>query len=249
MIVGRPLIRLMETGSTMDLASRLAVEGATPGTTVLAGLQTAGRGRAGRTWTTAPNASILMSFVAHTQWRRHEIGQLSLLLGLAVARTVDRHTGAVSAIKWPNDVLADGRKIAGVLATSTSLPDRNDLSLVVGVGLNVNDTASSLPATATSLAETSHASHAIDDVFTTLTGNLTDVMECFERSELDGPWREVVDRLAYRGELVRVQDGSRRHEGVLQGVSEGGLLVLRLESGETVDIAAGDLSRGPVTVG
>lgn len=232
----------------MDLASRLAADGAMPGTTVLAGHQTGGRGRAGRTWATSANMSILMSFVTHTLRQRHEIGALSLLLALAVSRTVDRYAGGVSAIKWPNDVLVDGLKIAGVLAMSTSLPNRDELCLIIGIGLNVNDIASSLPPTATSLADASHALHSLDDVFGTLASNLTDVTERFESGDIEEPWRHVADRLAYRGEPVRVEDGPRTHEGVLHGVAPDGLLELQLPSGAIVEVAAGDLTRGPVAM-
>lgn len=248
MIVGRPLIRLSETGSTMELASRLAVEGATSGTAVLAAYQTAGRGRAGRRWATEPNSSILMSFVAHTCRQRREFGTLSLLLGLAVSRTVDHCTGARSAIKWPNDVLVQGRKIAGILVVSKALPHRDDLCLIAGVGLNVYDPASRLAETATSVAMVSATPKSFDDVFSTLLGNLTNVMGRFEAGDTGELWLEIEARLAFRGKTVRVQDGLRTHDGILKGVSDGGLLELRLPSGAMITVAAGDLTRGPVTM-
>lgn len=246
MIVGRPLIRLAETASTMDLASRLANEGALSGTAVLAGHQTAGRGRAGRTWATAPGSSILMSFVAHTHRQRDELGPLSLLLGLAVSRTVDHCTGARSTLKWPNDVLVEGRKVAGILVVSKVLRDRDDRCLIAGIGLNVNGDRTQLPDTATSLAMVAGTHPSFDDVLSTLLGNLTIVMECFGAGDIGALWEEVGLRLAFRNEAVRIEDGARTYEGRLQGVTDGGLLKLELPTGPVIAVAAGDLMRGPM---
>lgn len=248
MIVGRPLIRLAEIGSTMDLASQLADRGATAGTTVLAGHQTAGRGRAGRSWATAPDSSILMSFIAHTRRERQDLGALSLLLGLAVSRTVDHLTGATSSIKWPNDVLVRGRKIAGILPVSRALPHRDDLCLIVGLGLNVNADASQLPGTATSTAMVSARSHSFGDVLAVLLGNLTMVMDRFDTGDTGELWHEVDVRLAFRGEVVRIEDGPRIYDGILRGVSISGQLQLELASGGSMAVAAGDLTRGPVPI-
>ncbi len=248
MIVGRPLIRVDEVTSTMDLAVRLATSGATSGTTVLAGHQTAGRGRAGRRWETVPRSSILMSFVAHTQRPHNVLGALSLLLGLAVADTVDTFTGEMAMIKWPNDVLVEGRKIAGILVVTKASPGERTLCLICGIGLNVNDGPSRLPDTATSLAIASGKTHALDDVLSALLDNLTNTMNRFEARDTDESWRHVEARLAFRGEMVRVEDGHRTHQGILRGVSSAGLLELDLSSGEKVTLAAGDLTRGPVAV-
>jgi len=247
-IVGRPLIRLAETGSTMDLASELASHGALSGTTVLAGHQTAGRGRADRTWATEPGSAILMSFVAHTQRRQRELGPLSLLLGLAVSRTVDDSTGAQSTIKWPNDVLVEGQKIAGILIVSKMLRHRDGLCLIAGVGLNVNDDETQLPMTATSLAMVAGTSQSFDDAFSRLLRNLSLVMGQFEAGDFGALWHEVGQRLAFRNETVRIEDGARMCEGRLRGVTEGGLLELELPTGATITVAAGDLTRGPVTI-
>lgn len=248
MILGRPLIRLDQTGSTMDLASQLANHGAKVGTTVLAGHQTAGRGRAGRTWATAPDTSILMSFIAHTRRRHHELGALSLLLGLAVSKTVDRYTGMASAIKWPNDVLVGGRKIAGILPVSRALPDRDDLCLIIGIGLNVNAGASQLPETGTSMAMISATSHSFDDVLAALLDNLAMVMDRFDTGDAGELWHEANLRLAFRGERVRIEDAGRIIDGVLRGITPAGLLELELESGRILTVASGDLTRGPVTI-
>lgn len=232
----------------MDLASELASQGASSGTTVLAGHQTAGRGRADRTWATAPGSAILMSFLAHTQRRQRDLGPLSLLLGLAVSRTVDDCTGARSTIKWPNDVLVEGRKIAGILVVSKVLHHREDLCLIAGIGLNVNDDRTQLPVMATSIAIVAASHQSFDDVLTTLLGNLTTILECFEAGDIGALWQDVGLRLAFRNEAVRIEDGARMYLGRLHGVTDGGLLELELASGGIITVAAGDLARGPVTI-
>lgn len=243
------MIRLTETGSTMDLAWRLASDGAPSGTTVLAGRQTAGRGRAGRPWTTAPGTSILLSFVADTARDPADFGLVSLVLGLAVSRTVRALAGVETAIKWPNDVLVGGQKVGGILATSRVLPGRDGRCLVAGVGLNVNDGPADLPATGTSLAIVSGFTYHLDDVLGTLLANLNDAMHRFEDGSTAASLEAIHDQLAFRGERVRLEDAERIVEGVLRGVTNQGLLELDVAPGESVTVASGELTRGPVPMG
>jgi len=248
-IVGRPLIRLTETGSTMDLASRLAGAGTPAGTAVLAGLQTAGRGRAGRSWATAPGTSILMSFVADTQRPQGHLGALSLLLGLAVSQVIETFSGSRTTIKWPNDVLVDSRKIAGILVVNRAVAGRPGNCLIAGIGLNVNDRPADLPATGTSLAILTGGPHPLDDILRLLLANLTETMMRFEQGDTGEMWTAIEDRLAFRGERVRIDDAGRTVEGTLRGVTRAGLLELELASGDLVRIASGDLTKGPAVIG
>lgn len=245
MIVGRPLIRVTETTSTMDLASRLAELGAPPGTAVLAGHQTAGRGRSRRIWTAAPWSSILLSIIVDTGRDRSRLGPLSLLVGLAVAETVDAFTGACAAIKWPNDVLVNGDKVAGILIVNRVIPDRPGSCLVTGIGLNVNSALGDLPDGATSLAGVSGQAHALDLVLHDLCERLTATFGQFEREHIADLLERIDARLAFRGEPVRIQDGPRRYDGLLRGVSAEGALLLEPRQGDMRAVVAGELTRGP----
>jgi BirA family transcriptional regulator, biotin operon repressor / biotin---[acetyl-CoA-carboxylase] ligase len=249
MTIGRPLIRVAETTSTMDLAMQFALRGASSGTVVLAGHQTSGRGRSGRAWDAPPWSSLLLSIISHSARDPRSLGLLSLLLGVAVADTVHAMTGQAPSIKWPNDVLVNGRKIAGILVLNKALPGLNGPCLITGIGLNVNTSASDLPETGTSLAiETGHAP-GLDDVLGILLANLSEIVDRFERDDTAQLMARVNHLLAYRGELVFVEDGARVLEGRIQGVDFLGALILETTAGETLRVVAGELTRGPRQVG
>jgi BirA family transcriptional regulator, biotin operon repressor / biotin---[acetyl-CoA-carboxylase] ligase len=122
--LGRPRLHLRAATSTNDRARELAEAGAPHGTLVTAAEQTAGRGRQGRTWTAPPGSALLLSVVLRDP---------PALLPLAAALAVAEVAGAGAQIKWPNDVLLDGRKVAGILAEGRP----QDGWAVLGVGLNV----------------------------------------------------------------------------------------------------------------
>ena len=132
MTVGRPRRHLRETTSTNELARELAAAGAPPGTLVTAGFQTAGRGRQGRTWTAPAGRALLLSLIV-----RDGDPLLPLRAGLAVADVA----GPAAMVKWPNDVLLDGRKIAGVLVEARP----QEGWAVVGIGVNAAYAPDELP--------------------------------------------------------------------------------------------------------
>ena len=143
-----------EVGSTMDVAHALAAQGAPAGTLVLAERQTAGRGRAGKQWSSPAGTGLWLTLVERPR-DRAGIEVLSLRVGLEVARALDALAPARVALKWPNDLYADGRKLAGVLVEARWREQRPDW-VAIGVGLNVTPppevtTATGLRAGATRL--------------------------------------------------------------------------------------------------
>jgi BirA family biotin operon repressor/biotin-[acetyl-CoA-carboxylase] ligase len=130
--LGRPRLHLRETTSTNDRARELAAAGAPHGALVTAGAQSAGRGRQGRTWSAPPGRALLCSLVL----RRHD-ALLPLRAGLAVADLA----GEAARVKWPNDVLLGGRKLAGVLVEARP----QDGWAVLGIGVNVAVAPEELP--------------------------------------------------------------------------------------------------------
>jgi BirA family biotin operon repressor/biotin-[acetyl-CoA-carboxylase] ligase len=123
---------------TCDSTQRLVGDASPEGAVAACELQTSGRGRVGRTWTTPHGAAVLCSVVLRPPVER-AAPELSLVAGLAVAETVEAVSGQAAGIKWPNDVLVGGRKVAGILA------EKRGPAVVVGIGLNVNQTAEELP--------------------------------------------------------------------------------------------------------
>ena len=140
---GRPYTFVERCASTQRL-----LDGATEGAVVVAGEQTEGRGRLGRSWQAPAGTSLLFSIVLEPPVAAARLPELSLVAGAAVAEAVAAETGLQTTIKPPNDVLIGGRKVAGILA------EAGEGRVVLGVGVNVSQTEAELPAAvpATSLA-------------------------------------------------------------------------------------------------
>ena len=151
--LGHPLVERDEVDSTNDLLKSMAADGAPEGTTVVARAQTRGRGQPGRRWHSPPDLGLYLSVLLRPPWPAGESGPLALLAGLALAAACDALGIPHVRLKWPNDVLADGRKIGGVLVEPTLRSGRVEYA-VIGIGLNLQQAPEDFPpelqATATS---------------------------------------------------------------------------------------------------
>ena len=220
-MLGSPRLHLRETDSTNTRARELALAGAPHGTLVTAGEQSAGRGRQGRTWSAPPGRSLLMSLVLRDP---------PTLLPLAAAVAVADVCGPDARIKWPNDVLLDGRKAAGILVEGRPFEGW----AVLGIGLNVavrpEDLPEELRETATGLGRApSDVEPALREVLAALERRLGEDGEA-----ILGAWRE---RDALRGREIRWNGGS----GVAAGVDASGQLVVDLPGGGKTALRAGEV--------
>ena len=248
--LGVPVERHASIGSTNDEAFRRADEGAHEGLVVLADAQTAGRGRQGRVWWDAPGASLLFSILLRPTIPLAQCPLLALALACSVADAGTEATGAVLAVKWPNDVLHDGRKLCGVLAESRvpGVPSSQRPAVVIGAGVNVNQTADDFPAelrgTATSL-RIAGGGKALrpGSLLPAILGRLEGYVGLAAGGDGAGLWREVTGRLPKPGSEVTVVTGGRRIEGTVEGITESGALRLR-ERGraEATVVSAGELA-------
>ena len=139
--LGGPHHALDEVGSTQDELARLAAAGAPEGTVVTAAHQTGGRGRRGRTWWDAPGDNLLLSVLLRPAIPAASAPALSLVAAVAVADAVSDAAGVEAGIRWPNDVLAGGRKLAGILAEAVADGAGRVEHVRLGIGVNVNQTA------------------------------------------------------------------------------------------------------------
>jgi BirA family biotin operon repressor/biotin-[acetyl-CoA-carboxylase] ligase len=228
--LGRPRLHLRRTTSTNDRARALAVRGAPHGTLVTAGEQTAGRGRQGRTWTAPAGRSLLCSVVIRDPPRL-----LPLVAGAAVAEAVDGALGArVAELKWPNDVLLDGRKVAGILVEGRP----QEHWAVVGVGVNVAETdfPPELVGRATTL---SLPAEAIEPTLQSLLARLKHWLGAGPETLL----AEIRARDALLGHPVSWAEGEGRGEGI---DGEGRLVVITPDRGRvTLDAGEVHLARPP----
>lgn len=133
--IGHTILRLDEVGSTNTLVMETPAYLENHGLVVLARHQTAGRGRIGRKWVSLPDAQLQFSVVLHPPLPREELPVVSLLAGLAVAEALEAALGLAPVLKWPNDVLLEGRKVCGILM-ELKQGAQGGLRLVVGIGLN-----------------------------------------------------------------------------------------------------------------
>jgi BirA family biotin operon repressor/biotin-[acetyl-CoA-carboxylase] ligase len=143
-VFGRDIHWLDTTTSTNDVAAHLAELGAAEGTTVAADMQTAGRGRLGRTWFSPPGAGLYVSLVLRPSGNlstpSHPSALLTLASGVAIAEGVRTSTGLPAEIKWPNDVMIGRRKLAGILAEAAAHGGRLQ-HVIVGFGVNLHNTS------------------------------------------------------------------------------------------------------------
>ncbi len=247
--LGRPLVVAAETGSTNDDARSAAAVGAPHGAAFLADAQTQGRGRGGRSWHSPPGENLYLSVVLRPGLPASSVAPIALVMGLAVASVVGPRLaprsrlgdGAAAEVrlKWPNDVLAGGRKLAGILVEAQLRGDSVS-SVIVGVGLNVH--ASSFPPELSGRA-TSLAMLGIDDVprellAAELLQAIGDAAARFEAGKL-APFAEELARMDWlRGRRVEVAGVA----GVAAGIDPEGHLRIRGEDGVLRAVAAGEVS-------
>ncbi len=224
------LVWLRETDSTQELLRR---GGFPEGTVVVADRQKKGKGRKGRRWE-SQEGGLYFSFVLSSEKFRSVL-QVPLVVGLAVSETLDS-LGVRTVIKWPNDVYARGRKIAGVLAEKT------DDRVIVGVGLNVNQRCfhGELEGQAISMYQITGEEHDRVELLRGLLERITDHMELYRREGF-APFKErVEEKLIFVGEEVVVLC-EKPEVGVLAGIDDEGFLLLRTAEGN-VRVPAGDVS-------
>jgi BirA family biotin operon repressor/biotin-[acetyl-CoA-carboxylase] ligase len=232
--LGKPLHFFRSINSTNAMALELAESGAPHGTLVVAEEQTAGRGRSGRRWFTPAGAAIALSLIL--RWDPPGggfSGSLSVFGALGVAEAAEG-IGVVPRIKWPNDVLAGGRKVAGVLVEAQW--HGSDLSsAVVGIGVNVR------PGSVVPLEEVDYPAGCLDDAAggpIDPNAFLIELIRSLDRwsARLGSP--QIIEawesRLAFMGEHVGVTEGGVRREGRLAGLDENGNLILEAAGGRLI---------------
>ncbi len=244
--LGHPVYLYRTIGSTNDEAKLLADSGAPEGLLVIAEEQTAGRGRMGRTWITPLGQALAISLVLRPgQLPADQATQLTMLAGLAVCQAVEQAAGLKPQLKWPNDVLLSGKKIAGLLLETALRGDRLDYA-VLGIGLNVSFAP---PPEAVDFPATSLQAEARTEV-----DRLPLLRAILERVEALYPEVGAPDqalyqawsaRLALVGQAIVVRTAEGDQTGVLEGVTPEGALLLKQAGGQTIKLLAGDVRLRP----
>jgi BirA family biotin operon repressor/biotin-[acetyl-CoA-carboxylase] ligase len=240
--LGRELHAYEEIGSTSDRAKELAEDGALHGTVVVAETQTAGRGRRGRSWVSPPRKNVYFSVILRPELAAGRAPELTLVASIAICDAL-RQAGVDAGIKWPNDVLASGRKIAGILTELAAEPDRVQW-VVLGVGVNVNARAEDFPeelrgeATSVLVERGTPAPRAL-----LAAACLTALELWIDRHAEEGfapirtAWRE---RSVTLGREVLVREAAREITGTAVDIDDQGALLVRTAAG-VERVLAGDV--------
>jgi BirA family transcriptional regulator, biotin operon repressor / biotin---[acetyl-CoA-carboxylase] ligase len=234
--LGRPLMYQAVTGSTNDDALAAARSGAPHGSLFVADEQTAGRGRRGHTWLAAPGENLLFSVLLRPALELAQTSALTLAIGLALRDVVAPLIAEDALIKWPNDLLVDGKKLAGVLVESQLQGDRLQ-AVVVGVGLNVGSQQfpEEIAARATSLAILGASELEREPLLAALMDAIAARVEAYETSGVAGISSELNAADALRGKRVRVDERT----GTGRGLDAQGRLLLQDENAQVHAILTG----------
>jgi len=238
-VIGRRIVWYEETESTNDDARRAAEAGEPEGLVVIADVQTAGRGRMSRTWTSPPGRDILFSVLLRPDVT--DLPKMPLVAGLAIARTLDEFTDQPVTLKWPNDVRVADRKISGSLVESGS--SNSGYFAIVGTGVNVNMDAAAHPDIsniATSLRTLTGKSVSRLEVMRELLSEMDRIYSSPEHmGTLVSDWSA---RLETIGQEIDVRWGDEFIHGIAEGVDDTGRLLLRDGSGELRLLEAGEVT-------
>jgi BirA family biotin operon repressor/biotin-[acetyl-CoA-carboxylase] ligase len=250
-IIGRKILCLDVVDSTSTFAKKLAAEGCPDGTVVVSDIQTAGRGRLGRQWCSSPGKGVWMSIVLKPSIGPEDAQVGTLAASVAVVAALDKAYGIRAGIKWPNDVILNGRKLCGIL-TEMSMETERLYYLVLGIGINVFQEPDEFPDDLRDRV-ISLKMHACmenlkvpyfkrSDIIASVLNEFERLYKCINADEAAGiieEWRKYSITL---GREVRVSHKNLDYTGTAEDVTDDGRLVVRCSDGITREILSGEVS-------
>ncbi len=225
----------------------LARQGATNGTIVEAETQSAGRGRLGKDWLSPPGTGLYFSLILRPSLDTENVPKITLAAGLGAAQAIEKNSGLQVMLKWPNDLLLDGKKVGGILCESGPMIQAEGVIVIIGIGLNVSTPLSDFPTElrhrSTSLSSHTGKSLSKKELMLEIACQVENQVGLLEAGDFQGvlaSWRsrdftvgKNLDWLSIAGEKIR---------GVSLGPDEEGILRIRDESGNIHTVLSGDLS-------
>jgi BirA family biotin operon repressor/biotin-[acetyl-CoA-carboxylase] ligase len=244
-VIGRDIRVFEQTTSTNDVIEKLARDGVKEGAVVFAESQTKGRGRLGRKWISPERKGLWFSVLLRPDLRPQEATQLTVASATALRRAIQSATGLHPEIKWPNDIVIGGKKVAGILTELSAELDRVR-HVILGIGVNVNLGTGEFPPElrklATSLKIESGKTISRSELATAILRELDDdyTRICSGLfAEVADEWQEYCKTI---GRNVTIQTGERRIRGRAESLDDDGALRLRTEHGHLERVTGGDVT-------
>ena len=241
-LIGRKIITHDSVNSTNDAAKNLIDESAEEGTIVLSDSQTQGKGRKGRSWHSEENVGIYISIVLKPDLPLEQISQITLVAGVTLVQAINEFSRVRAYLKWPNDILLNGKKVAGILTENHN--QNSQSGIVLGIGINVNNShfPVSLQHIATSMAMANGEIYERLPLITYLINHLDEEYRCF----LDEGISPIVDRWNMNsdmfGKRVSITQGTQTSSGTAMKLNEQGHLVMLMDDGEKFDFDSGEVA-------
>ncbi|MDP8266504.1 MAG: biotin--[acetyl-CoA-carboxylase] ligase [Candidatus Aceula meridiana] len=239
-IFGQKIVYFDTVGSTMDEASVLGFQNEMEGTLVCAESQTKGRGRLGRTWISSKGKGIYFSLILRPVIPVAEAAKLTLLFAISVCQAIRKSTGINAMIKWPNDIMVGKKKISGILTELNAEMDRINF-VIVGLGVNVNETKSVLLKSATSIYQEIGKKFSRAVLLKEILEKSEENYLLFQKkgfSPIASQWRSLSDTL---GRRVKVDETKKTTEGEAVDIDTDGGLLIRKDDGVVIKKISGDV--------
>lgn len=236
-LIGRNIIYFENVDSTNNIAKKNSYEN---GTLIIAETQTKGKGRMGREWISEKNSGIYMSFVLIPKIPAERINILTLIAGLSVCEVLNEMYPVSFEIKWPNDIVTEGKKVCGIL--TEGVISQTESKAIVGIGINVNNKyfPDDLKEKATSLYLLTGRIFERENI-------IRKISDTFEKNYFDfinsKPLMEKYEKLCVNinREIVAIKDGMEIHATAI-GITDTGELTVKKEDGTTLNINSGEVS-------
>lgn len=243
--LGKHIVHHDSVQSTQRIAHELALDEAAHGTVVVANEQVAGKGRMNRPWYSKAGKGIWMSLILRPEIAPYMAPQLTLLTATVLAEVLEQNADIQPQIKWPNDILINGKKTAGILTEMKAEQDQV-LYVIIGVGININQTREDLP-------------EELDDKATSLrieTGVESDLVPLIQKmlhkfeekysiymKEGFQPVKSTWENYGFRlNEKLRIKAGTKEWHGVIHGIAEDGALLAETAEGEVEKLYSAEIS-------
>jgi BirA family biotin operon repressor/biotin-[acetyl-CoA-carboxylase] ligase len=244
--LGKKIVFHQELTSTQEVAKRLAEQGESEGTIVIAESQTHGKGRLGRRWSSPPHQGIYVSIILRPKLQPSRAPQIPLIAGVAVAQAIRKTIPLDPKIMWPNDIFVKGKKAGGILTETSAEIDRINY-VILGIGLNVNTLGSGFPkeikGAATSLAEAWGESVSRVKLLQVLLAELELIYRQFTIhgfGSIRERWKELSNTIGAWVELVEM--GEKKMEGKAIDIDRDGALIVQEVDGSIQKVISGDVS-------